>query len=75
MLVENMDGELSDFDLKHFCDGDPVYCYYFRQPALQATVELSKTEVALEMLPGKIPLPTTLMKDVSLKTEKHPLQE
>jgi len=75
MLAKNMDGELSDFDLKHFCDGNPVYCYYFRLPALQAVGGLSKTEVALEMLPREIPLPTTLMKDVSLKTEKHPLQK
>jgi len=75
MLAENMNGELTDFDLKHFCDGNPVYCYYFRLPALQAAEELPKTEVALEMLPREIPLPTTLMKDVSLKTEKHPLQE
>ncbi len=35
MLEQNMDEELSDFDLKHFCDGNPVYCYYFRLPQLQ----------------------------------------
>jgi hypothetical protein len=35
MLEQNIDDELSDFDLKHFCDGNPVYCYYFRLPQLE----------------------------------------
>ena len=36
MLEEDMDEELTLFDLRHFCDGNPVYCYYFRLPELQA---------------------------------------
>jgi len=75
MLAENMDGELSEFDLKHFCDGNPVYCYYFRLPALQAAARLSETKATLEMLPKEIPQPTTLMKSNSLKPEKHLLHE
>lgn len=75
MLAENIDEELSDFDLKHFCDGNPVYCYYFRLHALQAAAKLSENKVLLEKLPKEIPLSTTLTKDISLKTEKHPWQE
>jgi hypothetical protein len=71
MLAENMDGELSEFDLKHFCDGNPVYCYYFRLPALQAArAQLSKAEKPLEKLPKEIPVSTALEKDISLKAEK-----
>jgi hypothetical protein len=44
MLEQNIDDELSDFDLKHFCDGNPVYCYYFRLPQL----ELKRTPAATE---------------------------
>jgi len=75
MSAENIDEELSDFDLKHFCDGNPVYCYYFRAPALQAAAKLSKGIVSLEKLPKEIPLPTAPVKSVSLKIERHPWQE
>lgn len=75
MLAENMDAELSEFDLKHFCDGNPIYCYYFRLPALQAAARPSRTEASLEKLPEEIPQPTNLAKDVSLKAEKYPWDE
>lgn len=32
MLEEKFAEDLTDFDLKHFCRGNPVYCYYFRKP-------------------------------------------
>ncbi len=75
MLAENLDGEVSDFDLEHFCDGNPVYCYYFRQPSLQATTQLSTEEPSLETTPKEIPLPSTLAKDLSLRTERHRWQK
>lgn len=70
MLAEKMDEELTEFDLKHFCDGNPVYCYYFRLPFIQATARLSESEVSLETLSKAIPLPEVLTKDVSLKAVK-----
>jgi hypothetical protein len=75
MLAENIDEELSDFDLKHFCDGNPIYCYYFRLPALQAAAKLSKDKVSLEKVPKEVPLPTASLKSISLKTERNPWQE
>jgi len=30
MIEEGLDGELSDFDIQHFCDGNPVNCYFYR---------------------------------------------
>lgn len=66
MLAEKMDSELSDFDLKHFCDGNPVYCYYFRLPTLQATAQFSKIEVSLESLPKESPCTRTTLEKTSL---------
>lgn len=48
MLEQNMEDELSDFDLKHFCDGNPVYCYYFRLPHLQLEKASSATEAQFQ---------------------------
>lgn len=30
MLEFGMDGEVTDFDIEHFCEGNPVCCYFFR---------------------------------------------
>jgi hypothetical protein len=30
MVEVGVDGKISDFDVKYYCDGTPVYCYYFR---------------------------------------------
>jgi len=30
MVEEGLDGEVSSFDIEHFCRGKPLYCYYFR---------------------------------------------
>lgn len=32
MIREGLDGNLSDFDIKQFCRGTPILCYYFRMP-------------------------------------------
>jgi hypothetical protein len=73
MLAENMEGELSEFDLKHFCDGNPVYCYYFRLPAAHAASRLQKTETELEAIPSEISFLRKLTLDAQPKTDK-PIQ-
>jgi len=30
MVEEGMDGKISDFDFQHYCNGNPINCYYFR---------------------------------------------
>jgi hypothetical protein len=30
MLEKGIDDEVSDFDLEHYCQGNPVNCYFFR---------------------------------------------
>jgi hypothetical protein len=39
MLEKNLDGEVSDFDIRNFCDGNPIYCYYFRSQAIKAALK------------------------------------
>lgn len=39
MLEAQMSEDLTDFDIEHFCDGDPICCYYFRLPNLQRATE------------------------------------
>jgi len=32
MEKETIDSTVSDFDIQHYCNGNPVNCYYFRKP-------------------------------------------
>jgi len=33
MLEDGINEAVSDFDVKHYCEGNPINCYYFRSPA------------------------------------------
>jgi len=37
MKEAGTDGEVSDFDIQHYCQGNPVNCYYFRTLDKHAT--------------------------------------
>ena len=30
MVESGLDSEVSSFDVKHFCDDNPIHCYYHR---------------------------------------------
>lgn len=30
MIDQGLDGELDDFDVTHYCKGNPNYCFFFR---------------------------------------------
>ncbi len=75
MLAKEMDEELSEFDLKHFCDGNPVYCYYFRSTLAPTRARVSEHEKPLKILPEEIPLPQSLTKEISLKPSRIPWKE
>jgi hypothetical protein len=30
MVEADIDARISDFDIEHYCNGNPVSCYYFR---------------------------------------------
>jgi len=42
MEEEGKVGEVSDFDVLHYCNGNPVNCYYFRN-SKNTTVQSEKT--------------------------------
>jgi hypothetical protein len=71
MLAENMNGDLSEFDLKHFCDGNPVYCYYFRLPRTPPNSRPQKVETIVDMNPIEPLTPQTLRFDTPLKPEQR----
>jgi hypothetical protein len=48
MEEQGLDGELDEFDLAHYCKGNPNYCYFYRSCGVQKTtdeqIEDSKSE-------------------------------
>jgi hypothetical protein len=70
MLAERMDGALSDFDLKHFCDGNPIYCYYFRSRTLDSSDRLNGPTVTADVTTTeKRMFPATALKESVLKQD------
>jgi len=33
MIEKGLDGNLTDFDIQHYCDGKPINCYFYRLPS------------------------------------------
>jgi len=40
---EDSNEEVSDFDVQHYCNGNPIHCYYFRTSDNQARGQSEKT--------------------------------
>jgi hypothetical protein len=78
MLEKNLDGEVSDFDIRNFCDGNPIYCYYFRSQAIKAALK-DKNENKHKILPlnPEIPVTTQLQTRIKDKPDRDlkPKQE
>lgn len=49
MLAENISEELTDFDLRHFCYGRPIYCYYFRTHDTSVKTQLAENNSLAEI--------------------------
>jgi len=43
MVEAGINGEVSDFDVQHYCHGNPNNCYYFRNSEKQTTEQSEKT--------------------------------
>jgi len=43
MKEKGMDREVSDFDVQHYCYGNPINCYYFRTSDKQTIESSEKT--------------------------------
>lgn len=48
MVDQKLDGELDDFDITHYCKGNPNHCYFYRsysvQRATNKQLELSRSK-------------------------------
>jgi len=43
MVDAGIDGKVSDFDIQHYCYGNPINCYYFRIQEKQIPVSSENT--------------------------------
>jgi len=48
MLELKLKGELTDFDIRHYCTGNPIFCYYFRLPQIEKEMEKKKLRTIFE---------------------------
>lgn len=75
MLEAKISGDLNDFDIKHFCNGDPIYCYYFRLPRLEKANENPvETEPKILLAPtlSNEKKPLLSIKDLLLRPDERP---
>jgi hypothetical protein len=75
MLEAQTSGDLNDFDIKHFCDGNPIYCYYFRLPQLQKTAQTPaepEQETLASLIRNAEKKPVTTIKQLLFKPDKNP---
>lgn len=78
MVAESMEGDLSEFDLKHFCDGNPIYCYYFRlsktQPddRFQKAITIGDADAMSSFTSRTVGLDTPLRTDQQIMHKTEP---
>jgi len=39
MIEDGLNGAVSDFDVNHYCKGNPIHCYYFRTAPKQKLLD------------------------------------
>jgi hypothetical protein len=80
-MPEEVEEELTDVDMSHFCNGDPVYCYYFRVPSQgwrprqsQNPAEAQDLQWEMSLLAGMLD-GTSMKPDRSLPRDRRPEHE
>jgi hypothetical protein len=43
MVEMGVDAHVTDFDVQHYCHGNPINCYYFRTSEKQSAIPSEKT--------------------------------
>ncbi|MFB0514952.1 MAG: hypothetical protein ACETVQ_05180 [Candidatus Bathyarchaeia archaeon] len=53
MTEQGLDGELDDFDVNHYCKGNPNYCFFFRfyNNRIQVTGQPEENELNVPIMP------------------------
>lgn len=46
MVGQGLDGDLDDFDITHYCKGNPNHCYFYRSCSGQKTADKQREESA-----------------------------
>ncbi len=78
MVEQGLDGELDDFDITHYCKGNPSHCYFYRTCSIQKPVikqlEENKPEKIQVTFFDELTKPKLGEAEISVdQDESHPL--
>lgn len=70
MVGQRLDGELDDFDVTHYCKGNPNYCFFFRSYSsrTQVTGQLEENEPKEPNVPI-VPLASIVLNETTQSEE------
>jgi len=54
MLELKLKGDLTDFDIRHYCTGNPIFCYYFRLPRIEKEMKENEKKTLKEIFREEI---------------------
>ena len=54
MLELKLKGDLTDFDIRHYCTGNPIFCYYFRLPQIKKEMKEKEKKTLKEIFREEI---------------------
>ncbi len=57
MLELKLKGELTDFDVRHYCTGNPIFCYYFRLPQIEKEIKETRKKKLKIIFEGEFSRP------------------
>ena len=55
MLELKLKGDLTDFDIRHYCIGNQIFCYYFRLPQIEKEMKENEKKKLRTIFEGEIP--------------------
>jgi len=73
MEVQGLDAELDDFDLTHYCKGNPNHCFFFRSCNNRTHIARPSTETQLDVPLVSIMLNEPIEPDQSSSKESDKL--
>ena len=65
MLELKLKGDLTDFDIRHYCTGNPIFCYYFRLPQIEKEMKENEKKTLKEIFREEILRPKLEIKVTS----------
>ena len=54
MLELKLKEDLTDFDIRHYCTGNPIFCYYFRLPQIEKEMKENEKKTLKEIFREEI---------------------